>query len=116
MALIRDYLSFLRKQRTRKSNSYLQTQIDMMIENHAKTDKRLIFTDSQRIGLAAKAKRLSRKMLNETTRLLTSDTILGWYHKLIAEKYNGSKNRSNPGRYVIFDEIIALVQKFKSLG
>ena len=86
-----------------------------MIENHAKTDKRLILTDSQQIGLAAKAKRLSRKMVNETTRLLTPDTILGRYHKLIAEKYDDSKNRSNPGRHVIFDEIIALVLKFKSL-
>jgi len=70
MALIRDYLSFLRKQRTRKSNSYLQTQIDMMIENHAKTDKRLILTDAQQIRLAAKAKKISRKMLNDTTDFL----------------------------------------------
>jgi len=107
-------LAFCVNKELYKAISYLQTQIDVMIENHALTDKRLILTNSQRIRLAAKAKKLSRKMLNETTRLFTPDTILGWYHKLIAKKYDGSKNRSNPGRPVISDEIIALVLKFKT--
>lgn len=78
-------LAFCVNKELYKAISYLQTQVDVMIENHTKTDNRLILTNSQRIRLAAKAKRLSRKMLNETTRLFTPDTILGWYHKLIVK-------------------------------
>jgi len=94
--------------------SYLQTQVDVMIENHTKTGKRLKLTDSQRIRLAAKAKKLSRKMLNDTTRLFSADTILGWYHKLITQKYDGSTNRKQCGRPRITQEIIDLVIKFKT--
>jgi hypothetical protein len=61
----------------------------MMIENHAKTDKRLILTDAQQIRLAAKAKKISRKMLNDTTRLFTPNTILGWYSTLKRRTIDG---------------------------
>jgi hypothetical protein len=63
--------------------------------------------------LAARAKRLSRDMLNKTTVLFTPDTVLGWYRKLIAEKYDGSINRRNVGRPQVSKEIIALVIRFK---
>jgi len=63
--------------------------------------------------VAAKAKRLSRKMLAQCTVLFTPDKILGWFRKLIAEKYDGSKNRKKPGRPQISQEIVKLVIKFK---
>jgi hypothetical protein len=56
--------------------------------------------------LAAKAKRLTRELLEATTGLFTPDTVLGWYRKLSAQKYDGSENCENPGRPRISQEII----------
>jgi hypothetical protein len=56
--------------------------------------------------VAAKAKRLSRKMLEQCTELFTANTVMRWYNKLIAEKYDGSGNRGKVGRPQITAEII----------
>jgi len=63
--------------------------------------------------VAAKAKRLSRKMLEHCTVLFTSDTVLGWYRQLIAAKYDGSTHRRKVGRPQITPEIVTLVIRFK---
>jgi putative transposase len=54
--------------------------------------KRLLFTDGQRRRLAAKA--IGRKGLFEIGTLVTPDTLLRWYRRLIAKKYDGSKSRT----------------------
>ena len=56
--------------------------------------KRLLFTDRQRRRLAAKAKVVGRNGLFEISTLVTPDTLLRWYRRLIAKKYDGSKSRS----------------------
>jgi putative transposase len=56
--------------------------------------KRLLFTDSQRRRLAAKAKALGRKRLFEIRTLVTPDTLLRWYRTLLAKKYDGTMARS----------------------
>ena len=56
-------------------------------------DRRLRFTDVQRRRLATKARRLSRKTLTGLGPIVTPDTLLRWYRKLIAQKYDGSKAR-----------------------
>ena len=43
----------------------------------------------------------------------TPDTVLGWFRKLIAEKYDGSENRKTAGRPRITEEIVNLVIQFK---
>ena len=58
--------------------------------------KRILLNDDQRRRLAVKGKALGRKLLGEVGSLVTPDTILGWYRKLIAKKYDGSQRRS-PG-------------------
>jgi transposase InsO family protein len=55
--------------------------------------RRLLFTDRQRRRLAAKAKVIGRKGLFEISTLVTPDTLLRWYRRLIAKKYDGSQNR-----------------------
>ena len=55
--------------------------------------KRLLFTDGQRRRLATKAKGIGRKGLFEIGTLVTPDTLLRWYRRLIAKKYDGSKAR-----------------------
>src|SRR4029450_5030803 len=59
--------------------------------------RRLRFTDDQRRRLAAKAKLVGRRLLNDIADLVMPDTLLAWHRKLIAEKYDGSAKR-RPGR------------------
>lgn len=72
--------------------------------------KRILLTDSQRKRLTAKAKPLGLKLLSETTELFSPATILGWYKKLVAKKYDGAANRKG-GRTKVSQEKIDLVLK-----
>ena len=53
------------------------------------------FYGCRRRRLALKAKSLGRNMLRKYATLVHPDTLLRWYKKLIAEKYDGSKNRGS---------------------
>jgi putative transposase len=55
--------------------------------------KRLLFTDTQRRRLAAKAKRVGRQRLEQLQTLVTPETLLRWYRKLVAKKYDGTLAR-----------------------
>jgi putative transposase len=70
--------------------------------------RRMRFTDDQRRRLAARAKKLSRKVLAHVARIVTPETLLAWHRKLIAKKYDGSGNR-RPGRPCTSTEISDLV-------
>jgi Homeodomain-like domain len=54
-------------------------------------------------------KRLGRKSLQDVASVAKPDTILAWYRKLVARKFDGSKNRQYPGRPRIKPEVEALV-------
>ena len=71
-------------------------------------NRRMRFTDDQRCRLAAKAKKLGRKILAQVASIVTPQTLLAWHRKLIAQKYDGSANRS-PGRPRTLSEISDLV-------
>ena len=70
--------------------------------------RRSRFTDGQRRRLAAKAKTIGRKGLFEIGSLVTPDTLLRWYRRLIARKYDGSKTRK-AGRPKTVAEIEQLI-------
>ena len=55
--------------------------------------RRLRFTDDQRRRLAAKGQALGRRVLRELGTIVTPDTILRWYRRLVARKYDGSGTR-----------------------
>ena len=61
-----------------KAIAYLREQVRVPIEEQEK-DKRIFLGNHQRRKLAIKAKRLTRKLLEDTTVLFAPDTILGWY-------------------------------------
>ena len=71
--------------------AYLQEENRVMREQLGA--KRLLFTDVQRRRLAAKARKMGRKGLFEIGTLVTPDTLLRGYRRLIAKKYNGSQAR-----------------------
>ena len=68
---------------------YLQEENRVLREHLGR--RRLLLNDQQRRKLAAKAKDLGRKALRELDTIVTPDTLLRWYRKLIARKYDGSK-------------------------
>jgi len=56
--------------------------------------KPLRLTDEQRRRLAVRGRLIGRKGLAEVAGIVTPDTILRWYRRLIAKKYDGSAFRS----------------------
>ena len=83
-------------------NQHQQHVIEFLIEENRVLqeqigDRRLKFSDDQRRRLAAKAKKLGRKLLAQVATLVTPETLLAWHRKLIAQKYDGSSFRK-PGR------------------
>ncbi|MFK7991856.1 MAG: helix-turn-helix domain-containing protein, partial [Sandaracinaceae bacterium] len=70
--------------------------------------KRLRFTDAQRRRLAEKGTRIGAKRLKALASIVTPQTILRWYQKLIAKKYDGSPKRG-PGRPRVAEQIRLLV-------
>jgi putative transposase len=70
---------------------YLQEE-NRILREHL-SHKRLLFTDTQRRRLAAKAKRVGRQGLEQLQTLVTPETLLRWYRKLIAKKYDGTLAR-----------------------
>ena len=70
--------------------------------------RRMRFSDDQRRRLAAKAKKLGRKLLSQVATIVTPETLLAWHRKLIAKKYDGSLFRT-PGRPRTTTEITTLI-------
>ncbi len=62
--------------------------------------------------LADIGKRLGREALARVACVAKPETILAWYRKLIARKFDGSKHRDYPGRPRIAPEIEALIVRF----
>jgi hypothetical protein len=71
--------------------------------------RRLRLTDTQRHHLAALAHPLGRQRLKEIATIATPDTLLRWYKRLIAQKFDGSKQRHPLGRPRVPEEIEQLV-------
>jgi len=59
--------------------------------------RRLRFNDDQRRRLAAKAKKLGRKILAQVATIVTPQTLLAWHRKLIAQKYDGARTELQDG-------------------
>ena len=90
-------------------NEYLVT------ENRILRDQlqgRLRLTDGERRTLAEIGKQLGKRALEEVASIVRPDTILGWHRKLVARKFDGSKNRTYPGRPRIDNEIDQLIIRF----
>src|ERR1700681_1680807 len=87
-------------------NEYLAAENRIL---RTKLPARLRLGDPQRATLAAIGKRLGRKALREVACVAKPDTILAWYRRLIAQKFDGSKHRQYPGRPKMQPKLEALV-------
>src|SRR4029077_18474648 len=70
---------------------------------------RLLLSEGEKATLAEIALRLGRKALEELAGGGKPDTLLAWYRKLIANKFDGSKFRQQVGRPRIDEEAERLV-------
>ena len=87
-------------------NEYLAAENRIL---RAKLPSRLRLSDPERATLAEIGKRLGRKALREVACVAKPDTILAWYRRLVAQKFDGSKHRQYPGRPAVAPEVEALV-------
>src|SRR5262252_7719857 len=62
-------------------------------------------SNGERATLAEIGGRLGRKGLQPVARIAQPDTILAWYRRLVAEKFDGCQQRRSPGRPRISREI-----------
>ena len=72
---------------------------------------RLRLSDPERFTLAEIGKRLGRRALAQVACVAKPNTILAWYRKLIAKKFDGSKRRRYPGRPPIEPKLEELITK-----
>jgi putative transposase len=87
-------------------NEYLVTENRIL---RGQIKGRIRLTDPERISLASAAKQLCRKALEEVAQIVRPETILAWHRRLIAKKFDGSKNRSPDKGGTTSDQIEALV-------
>ena len=87
-------------------NEYLAAENRIL---RAHLPSRLRLSDPERCTLAEIGKRLGRKGLKQVACTAKPDTILDWYRRLIARKFDGSKYRTYPGRPRVAPEVEALV-------
>ena len=94
-------------------NEYLVAE-NRILRNQIKG--RLRLTDGERRALAEIGKRLGKRALQEVVSIVKPDTILGWQLRLVAKKFDGSKNRQCPGRPRVDADIEELVAGEQVLG
>src|SRR6266436_6828599 len=84
-------------------------------ENRILTSKlsrgRLRLNDTERRRLAKLAHPVGRKQLKDTATIATPDTLMRWYKRLIAAKFDGSLKRKERGRPLVDEEIAQLVMR-----
>src|ERR1700681_4086936 len=87
-------------------NEYLAAENRIL---RTKLPARSRLSDPERITLAEIGKRLGRKAIRDVACVANPDTILAWYRRLVAQKFDGSKHRKYPGRPPVSSEVEALV-------
>ena len=87
-------------------NEYLAVENRIL---RAQLKGRLKLSDAERATLGEIGHRLGRKVLDEVANVARPDTILAWYRKLVARKFDGSKARRGPGRPRIKREVEQLI-------
>src|SRR5262245_18289016 len=73
--------------------------------------RRLRLTDTERRRLAALAHPLGRTRLQEVATIATSNSLLRWYDRLIAQKFDRSQHRQRLGQPRVTEEVELLVMR-----
>jgi len=100
------YVTGTVNQELRLRNEYLGAENRIL---RGQIKGRLLLSEGEKATLAEIAQRLGRKALEELAAVAKPDTLLAWYRKLIANKFDGSKFRQQVGRPRIDKEAERLV-------
>src|SRR5258705_9273707 len=92
-------------------NEYLATENRII---KAQLTGRLKLSDAERGVLGEIGHRVGRKVLADVATIARPDTILGWYRKRVARKFDGSKAGRGPGRPRIKREVEQLIIRMAS--
>jgi putative transposase len=92
-------------------NEYLAAENRLM---KVQLKGRLKLSDAERGTLGEIGHRLGRRALADVATVARPETILGWYRKLVAHKFDGSKARRSPGRPRINREVEELILRMAS--
>jgi len=76
-------------------NEYLATENRIL---RKQIEGRVLLTNAERQTLAEIGKQPGKRALEEVAAIVKPDTILAWHRKLVAQKFDGSKQRSSLGR------------------
>jgi hypothetical protein len=87
-------------------NEYLGAENRIL---RGKIKGRLLLSEGEKVTLAEIAHRLGREALENLAATANPDTMLGWYRKFIANKFDESRFRRRAGRPRINEEIERLV-------
>jgi len=87
-------------------NEYLVAENRILREQ---VNGRLLLSDPEKKTLAEIGYRLGRNALEDVANAAKPDTILGWYRKLVARKFDGSKVRRKVGRPQVDDDVEQLI-------
>jgi len=89
----------------------------LAVENRilkGKLNGRLRLSNAERAKLGEIAHRLGTKALGEVANVARPDTILAWYRKLVAGKFDGSEARRGPRRPRVKREVEQLIVRMAS--
>jgi transposase InsO family protein len=89
-------------------NEYLATENRIL---KSKLKKSVRFNDSERIQLAKIGKQVGLQALKEISCIVKPKTILKWFSRLVAKKFDGSLNRKSHGRPPISSELEQLITR-----
>ena len=89
-------------------NEYLAAENEIL---KSKIEKPLRFNDHERIRLAKIGKQIGLKALKEISCIVRPETILEWFRKLVAKKFDGSRFRKRVGRPKTNLELESLIVK-----
>src|SRR5215472_11559793 len=103
------YVTGLVNQELLLQNEYLAAE-NRILRTHLPA--RLRLSDPERRTLAEIGKPVGRKALEKLACVAKPDTILAWYQRLIARKFDGSQSRTYPGRPRISATVEELVVRF----
>ena len=87
-------------------NEYLAAENEILL---SKLSGRPQLTNSERIRLAKLGKRLGLKALADVAAIVKPETILTWYRKLVAKKFDGSAKRGKSERPRVGQKLEKLV-------
>jgi len=89
-----------------KRNEYLAAENEIL---RSKITGRVRFTDAERIRLATLGHELGRKALEGVAAIVKPETILAWFRRLVAKKFDSSEGRKRVGRPRTPEEIEELI-------